>query len=168
MFFRRSPSSGGGCPGSRMQSWDEDNKNQSDSATDSVSESVKIESRLRQWPVQLTLVPPNAPYFQDADLAIVADCVPFAYGNFHDDFLKDRPIVIGCPKLDDLQSYVEKLTDIFKLNKMKSVEVLLMEVPCCGGIAQAARAARDQAGADFPITITTIGVRGEKFDSQSI
>ena len=149
-----------GCPGSAMQQFDD--QAQTDNPTGPVP------SRLAQWPVQLTLVPPNAPYFQDADLVVVADCVPFAYGNFHGDFLKGRPIVVGCPKLDNLPAYVEKLTEIFKINKLKSVEVMLMEVPCCGGLAQATKMAVVNANADIPVKITTIGVRGENMGTQQI
>jgi hypothetical protein len=123
-------------------------------------------SMLKQWPVQLALVPPQAAYFNGADLILVADCVPFAYNGFHENFLKGKAIVIGCPKLDDLQFYVEKLTQIFSCNKLNSLEVILMEVPCCGGLAQAARMAKERAGADFPIKVTTIGVRGENFGTR--
>ncbi len=113
-------------------------------------------------------MPSNAPYFKNVDLQIVADCVPFAYGNYHQDFLKDKPVVVGCPKLDDLNFYTEQLTQIFKENELKSVEILLMEVPCCSGIVQAAKVAREQSGAKFPIRLITIGVRGENFGTQEV
>ncbi len=151
-----------GCPGSAMQQFDDQE------STEAQGESVSIPSELRQWPVQLMLVPPTAPYFKNSELVITADCVPFAYGNFHQDFLKDKPIVIACPKLDDLQFYVGKLTEIFKANDLKSCEVLLMEVPCCGGLAEAARAAKEQAGATFPLKVTTVGVRGENMGTKEI
>ena len=152
----------GGCPGSAMRQFE----NASESLPDSPKQNIP--SELRQWPVQLKLVPSNAPYFKNVNLQIVADCVPFAYGNYHQDFLKDKPVVVGCPKLDDLNFYTEKLTQVFKENELKSVEVLLMEVPCCSGIVQAAKVAREQSGAQFPIKITTIGVRGENFGTQEI
>jgi NAD-dependent dihydropyrimidine dehydrogenase PreA subunit len=123
---------------------------------------------LAQWPVQLVLVPPRAPYFQNAELLVTADCVPFAHASYHRDFLAGKAVVVGCPKLDDLQGYVEKLTAIFRDNDLKSVEVLLMEVPCCGGIGRAAQIARDRAGADFPLKITTISVQGRVLGSQEI
>ena len=113
------------------------------------------------------LVPPDAPYFKNADLLIAADCIPFAYGNFHEHFLKDRAIVVGCPKLDNLQYYVEKLTEIFTVNNLRSIEVIIMEVPCCGGLGQAAQVARERAGVTVPLKITTIGVRGEHIGSRT-
>jgi hypothetical protein len=100
-----------------------------------------------------------------SDLLITADCVPFAFPDFHTRFLKGKALVVGCPKLDDLQHYLDKLTEIFMINDLKSVEVLKMEVPCCGGIAQAAVEARRQAGATCPLTITTIGIRGDLQES---
>lgn len=155
---------GSGCPGSASRQWDPAEVSNDSNET----EQTPSPSALGQWPIQLTLLPPNAPYFNDAELILTADCIPFAYNNFHQEFLKGKAIAIACPKLDDLQSYVDKLTQIFKSNKLKSVEVLLMEVPCCGGLAQAAQIARQQAGADFPLTVTTIGVKGEHFGTKSI
>lgn len=164
MFFKRKPDENSGCPGSSMRTWnpEENNAAKGDESSEKQSGSSG-RSSLAQWPVQLMLVPPTAPYFQDSDLVVVADCVPFAHGDFHDKFLKGRPIVVGCPKLDDLKFYVEKLTEIFRANKIRSVEVLLMEVPCCGGLAQATKEAKEQAESDFPLKVTTIGVRGENF-----
>lgn len=156
---------GGGCPGSAMRNWGNqpsvDETNGSDTSTTQPSQ-------LRQWPVQLMLLQPNAPYFQNADLLIAADCVPFAFSNFHGRFLKGKALVVGCPKLDDLQLYFEKMTQIFATNQLKSVEVLKMEVPCCGGIADAAVAARKEAGVEVPLTITTISVQGELLDQQQL
>lgn len=142
----------GGCPGSRMRQFN-----------DTVEEdsNVKVTSKLRQWPVQLQLVPPNAPYLMGADLLITADCVPFAYGNYHNDFLKGKAVVVGCPKLDDTQLYIERLEEMIRVNDLNSITVLRMEVPCCGGIAYAAKLARDNAEANVPITIVTIGIQGE-------
>ncbi|MFQ5499113.1 MAG: hypothetical protein ACE5FH_05540 [Candidatus Zixiibacteriota bacterium] len=159
MFDNKKPN--GGCPGSKMQQ----SAPLADSTDGEAGGSTTRQSELAQWPVQLTLVPPTAPYFKKAHLSLVADCVPFAYNDYHKDFLKGRSIVVGCPKLDDLQSYIDKLAEIFKQNDLKSVEVLLMEVPCCGGLAHAARVACEQAGVSTPIKVTTIGVRGENFGS---
>lgn len=142
----------GGCPGSRMRQFGKDVEE---------SSAVKITSRLRQWPVQLSLVPHNAPYFKNADLLITADCVPFAYGNYHNDFLKDKAVVVGCPKLDDADYYTKKLEDIIKTNNLESITVLKMEVPCCSGMAQAAKIARDRAGSDVPVKVVTIGIEGD-------
>ncbi len=157
---------GGGCPGSAMRNWG--NQPSVDESNDSDTSTNTQPSQLRQWPVQLMLLQPNAPYFQNADLLIAADCVPFAFSNFHGRFLKGKALVVGCPKLDDLQLYFEKMTQIFATNQLKSVEVLKMEVPCCNGIADAAVAARKQAGVEVPLTITTIGVQGELLDQQQL
>jgi hypothetical protein len=118
-------------------------------------------SRLAQWPVQLHLVPVNAPYFQNADLLIAADCVPFAYANFHSDFLAGKAVVIGCPKLDDNRFYLEKLTEIFRTSSVKSITVVRMEVPCCGGIVMAARQALAASGMDIPLREVSVSIRGE-------
>lgn len=156
----------GGCPGSAVREFQPVPVVAANPGGDCKSEAIPLKSQLAQWPVQLMLLPPTAPWFADADLVLAADCVPFAYANFHNDFLKGRSLAIGCPKLDDLQLYLQKLTEIFKANKLKSVEVLLMEVPCCGGLGQAAQAAKEQAGADFPLKITTFSLRGEILESQ--
>lgn len=152
-----------GCPGSAMRQWGERAPTVTTEAGVPGTPSARAAqpSQLRQWPVQLMLVPPMAPYFKNADLLIVADCVPFAFPDFHERFLKGKALVVGCPKLDNLQHYLEKLTEIFRTNDLKSVEVVKMEVPCCGGIAQAAIEARGRAGADFPLTVTTLGIRGD-------
>jgi Pyruvate/2-oxoacid:ferredoxin oxidoreductase delta subunit len=145
---------GGGCPGSRMRML------QIKEVEDTEKE-VKLSSKLKQWPVQLMLVPTAAPYFKGADLLITADCVPFAYANYHNDFLKGKAVVVGCPKLDDAGFYAEKLSDIIKINDLESVTVLRMEVPCCGGIAQAAKMGRDKSGINIPIKVVTISLEGE-------
>ena len=144
---------GGGCPGSRAMSFAKP------SAVG--QESVSRQSMLGQWPVQLHLVSTTAPYFQDADLLIVADCVPFAYADFHKDFLAGKAVVIGCPKLDDNQFYTQKLTELFQKSSLKSITVMKMEVPCCGGIAMAARQAFAASGKDIPYKEVTVGIRGE-------
>ena len=118
-------------------------------------------SQLTQWPVQLKLVPINAPYFQDADLLIAADCVPFAYPDFHQDFLKGKAVVVGCPKLDDIQFYKEKLTEIFKTNSIKSVTVPYMEVPCCFGLVKVTEDAIAASGKNIPFKKVKIGIRGD-------
>lgn len=144
---------GGGCPGSRMRVI---NKKE-----DKNDNSVKIESKLSQWPVQLKLVSANAPYFDKADLLVTADCVPFAYANYHNDFLKGRTVVVGCPKLDDNEYYTKKLEEIIRINDLESITVLRMEVPCCGGMSMAAKRARDNSGINIPIKVVTISIEGE-------
>lgn len=125
-------------------------------------------SRLGQWPVQLKLVSPQAEYFADADLLWVADCVPFAMGNFHEKFLKNHSIVIGCPKLDDSQFYIEKLSDILNANKLKSLTVVHMEVPCCSGLTYIAKQAIIQSGTEMSFEDVTIGLRGNIVKTETI
>lgn len=120
---------------------------------------VPVSSRLNQWPVQIKLVPPNAPYFENADLLIAADCTAFAYGNFHNDFIKNRITLIGCPKLDE-GDYSEKLTQIIRDNSIKSVTVVRMEVPCCGGIENAVKRALMNSGKFIPWSVVTISSDG--------
>jgi ferredoxin len=119
-----------------------------------------VASQLTHWPVQLKLVSPHAPYFADADLLLVADCVPFAMGDFHSRFLKGHSIVIGCPKLDDARFYIEKLTDILRANKLKSLSVVHMEVPCCHGLTRIAREALVKAEVKMTFEDVTIGLNG--------
>jgi len=127
-----------------------------------VVEDVRVKSELLNWPVQLFLAPPHAPYFENADLIIAADCVPFAYANFHQDFLKDKVLLIGCPKLDDAEFYIQKLTDIFKGSNIKSVSVVHMEVPCCFGLGYVVKEALTNSGKDIPFKDNIIGVNGER------
>jgi NAD-dependent dihydropyrimidine dehydrogenase PreA subunit len=152
---------GGGCPGSRMMEINRQESNQASASVSSDDIEVKIKPQLTQWPVQLMLVPQNAPYFEGADLLITADCVPFAYPNYHLDLLKGKKVVVGCPKLDDIQYYVEKLTGIVKTNNINSITVAFMEVPCCGGIVRAAEQALADSGKDLPLHKVKISINGE-------
>ena len=121
--------------------------------------SGEIPSELRQFPVQLKLVPVRAPYFDGADLLIAADCTAFAYGAFHRDFIRGRGVLVGCPKLDSVD-YAEKLTEIIRENDIKSVTVVRMEVPCCGGLELAAKKALQQSGKFIPWQVVTVTVDG--------
>mgnify|MGYP004655677143 FL=1 len=141
----------GGCPGSKLSRIMHGHGSHTD---------IKAESRLSQWPVQIKLVPVNAPYFDGADLLIAADCTAFAYGNFHNDFIKDKITLIGCPKLDSVD-YSEKLTAILAVNDIKSVTVVRMEVPCCGGIQTAVQKALDASGKNVPLNVTVISTDGK-------
>lgn len=114
----------------------------------------------RQWPVQLTLVPAKASYFEDADLAVVADCVAFACPDMHERFLQGRAVVVGCPKLDDGDYYVEKLAEIFRSNSVKSVSVVHMEVPCCFGLGRIVERALESARVSIPVDDITVGIDG--------
>jgi len=146
---------GGGCPGSRAMSFAKPE------AAAAAEPAGSRQSQLGQWPVQLTLVSTSAPYFQGADLLITADCVPVAYAGYHEDFLKGKAVVMGCPKLDDNNFYQQKLTELFTKSDVKSITVLKMEVPCCGGIAVAARQALAACGKQIPYKEITIGIQGQ-------
>jgi NAD-dependent dihydropyrimidine dehydrogenase PreA subunit len=145
-----------GCPGSAVQ----DRRDEKSSQT--TVEAGKLQTELRQWPIQLHLVPPTAPYLKNADLLIAADCVPFAYADFHRDFLKDKVLIIGCPKLDDAEFYVEKLANILKSNDIKSVTIVNMEVPCCFGLQRITEDAIKKSGKIITLRQTIITTRGEK------
>jgi len=148
---------GGGCPGSRAVSFTPVPV----VAAEAAGSLAVRPSQLAQWPVQLHLVPTSAPYFQDADLLITADCVPFAYADYHKDFLAGKSVVIACPKLDDNNAYLVKLTELFRVSRIKSITVLKMEVPCCGGIAMVAQQALTASGKEIPLKVVTISIRGE-------
>jgi NAD-dependent dihydropyrimidine dehydrogenase PreA subunit len=157
--------SGCGCQSSNAQSFKPKNveeglKVQTNIQLDTQPQAML--SQLTQWPVQLKLVSPAAPYFENADLLIAADCTAFAYGNFHNEFIKGKITVIGCPKLDDNQANIEKLTQIFANNTIKSITVVRMEVPCCGGIIQAVRQAMLKAECIVPYNEVTITYQGER------
>ena len=119
-----------------------------------------LSSQLQNFPVQIKLLPPNAPYLDNADLLIAADCTAYAYGNFHNDFMKNRVTLIACPKLD-MVDYSEKLTEIFRCNHIRSVTLTRMTVPCCGGLAMAVKRAIEQSGRQIPLNIVTISPNGQ-------
>jgi NAD-dependent dihydropyrimidine dehydrogenase PreA subunit len=141
-----------GCPGSAAKSI-------SRQESTAVTAAVHQTSQLQQWPVQIKLVPVNAPYFNDAKLLIAADCTAYAYANFHQDFIKGHITLVGCPKLDAVD-YSEKLTAIIKNNHIRSVTVVRMEVPCCGGIEAAAKTALQNSGKFIPWHVVTIATDG--------
>jgi len=120
-----------------------------------------VRSMLGHWPVQLTLVPPTAPFLQEADLILAGDCAPFAYARFHQEFLKDHALLVACPKLDDFQAHQVKLSDIVRCSSVKSITVVRMEVPCCSGLVHMAKQAIKDSGRDIPLKEVVVGVRGE-------
>ena len=124
--------------------------------------SEKRQSRISNWLYQLKLLPPNAPFFENADLVIAADCVPFAYADFHEDMLKNRTLAIGCPKLDDVNLYRSKLAEIFRTSNIRSVTVVNMEVPCCFGLTRLVQEALELSGKNVPLRQETISIKGEK------
>lgn len=148
-----------GCPGSMSKSLDRIHKTIEEEHRDNFDDKP-IQSELQQWPVQIKLVPPKAPYYEYADLLIAADCTAFAYANFHKDFMKNHITIIGCPKLDDVD-YSKKLSEILKNNNIKSVKILRMEVPCCGGLEYAAIQALKDSGKTIPCQTITISCNGQ-------
>ncbi len=147
-----------GCPGSRMMQMDRDADEESPAGR-----GEHQPSQLRQWPVQIRLVPVHAPYFQGANLLIAADCTAYAYAAFHRDFIRGKITLVGCPKLDGVD-YSEKLTEIFRSNEIASVTIVRMEVPCCQGLEVAARKALRSSGKLIPWQTVTVSVDGRILD----
>lgn len=147
-----------GCPSAHVQTFS------SRVACPSANESrprVKDESALRHWPVQIRLVPASAPFLRNADLLVAADCAPVAYPNFHAHFLQGKVVLVGCPKFDDNQLYLEKFTEIFQKAGIRSVTCLVMEVPCCQGLPVIVKMAMDKAGKSIPMEYVMIGLQGD-------
>ncbi len=142
---------GFGCPGSRAARIERDNAQP--------AERVAVQSQLQQWPCQIKLVPPAAPYFNQADLLIAADCTAYAYANMHQDFMQGKITLIGCPKLDE-GNYADKLGQIFQANHINSITVVRMEKPCCGGLVHAAQQALLHSGKEIPFQFVVIGIDG--------
>jgi ferredoxin len=142
-----------GCPSTRSV----------DFAGNSVTQQTTAETKpeLTNWPVQLKLIATNAPYLNDADLLLAADCTAFSAVNFHSRFIKGKKLVIACPKLDDAQLYYEKLTEMFRTNSIKSITVIRMEVPCCGGLIYLTKESVKASGKDIPIKEIVIGIKGD-------
>lgn len=150
---KSAPKETSGCPGVTTIS-----KNQEGSC--SSSQDLTFDSELSQWPIQIKLVNPYAEYFSKSNVLIAADCTAYAYASIHQDFMKDHITLIGCPKLDDTNDYFEKITEIFKENEIKSITVLRMEVPCCGGLVNMINKAYEEAGLQIPYRKVTIGIEG--------
>ena len=146
-----------GCPGSKMMDFTE-----TELAAEGNKSFLGGISQLRQWPVQIMLVPPSAPYLKDSDILIAADCVPFAYPDFHEGLLKEKVLLVGCPKLDDTEDYREKITHILTNNEVKSITYAHMEVPCCFGLIDIIKSAIINSGKDIPFKEVTISIRGKR------
>lgn len=142
------------CPGSMAKTIRRD-----ENISSVTTEKVNVNSMLKQWPVQIKLAPIKAPYFDNANLLIAADCTAYAYGNFHNEFMKNKITLIGCPKLD-MVDYSEKLTEIIRQNDIMSVTIVRMEVPCCGGIVEAVKRALIDSGKFIPWQVVTISADG--------
>jgi len=149
------------CPSVKVMQLEKDLKEKP-----AVNLAEKRVSRISNWPYQLKLLPPNAPFFENTDLLIAADCVPFAYADFHEDMLKGKTLAIGCPKLDDATLYRNKLAEIFRNSNIRSVTVVNMEVPCCFGLHRLVKEALELSGKSVPLRQQTISIKGEKI-SQS-
>ena len=145
-----------GCPGTQSKAIHRE-------SSGCAAPAASVDSQLSQWPVQIKLVPIKAPYFDGANLLVAADCTAYAYGNFHNEFIRNRITLIGCPKLDE-GDYAEKLTAILANNNIKSVTVVRMEVPCCGGIENAVKRALQASGSFIPWNIVTISTNGTKLN----
>lgn len=150
---------GGGCPGSRVHIM----QHQKEAETEACATNFQMSSQLANWPVQIKLAPINAPYFNSAKLLIAADCTAYAYANFHREFIRGKVALIGCPKLDNID-YSEKLTAIIQNNDIKSVTIVRMEVPCCGGLEMAAKKALQASGKFIEWQVVTISIDGKIID----
>jgi ferredoxin len=151
-----------GCPGAASMDFRINREQAENTGKEKVSDLTDTSSELRQWPVQLHLLNPRASYFRDADVLLAADCAAFAMGDFHARYLKGKSLAIACPKLDtNKESYLQKLTSMIADSQIRSLQVVIMEVPCCGGLLQMAKTARENAGRNLPIKKSVISVQGE-------
>ena len=148
----------GGCPGSRMRMLEQPGE-----AGSNIAEPMRQAPQLRNWPVQIKLAPINAPYFNKTKLLIAADCTAYAYANFHQEFMRGKVTLVGCPKLDAVD-YSEKLTEIIRSNEIQEVTIVRMEVPCCGGLEMAAKKALQASGKFIPWQVVTISIDGKILD----
>ena len=156
-----SDSCASGCPGSAPVVFDIDTNAVNNAGGISEDTGAGAPSTLRQWPVQMHLINPKAPYFHNADVVLAADCTAFSLGNFHSHYLKGKSLAIACPKLDSgMEVYVEKLTSMIDDTKINTLHVMIMEVPCCGGLIQMAQMAASNANRKIPVKKTVVGIRG--------
>jgi len=155
---------GGGCPGTLARQF----QPKGGGCCGAEGEPAPAASELANWPLQLHLVPPTAPYLQGADLLFAADCVGFALPDFHARLLRGKQLVIACPKLDDTDAYLEKLTELFARSAVRSVEVAHMEVPCCFGLRRLVEMAIQRAGVDVPLTVTKVGIGGDVLERTTV
>ncbi len=159
----------GGCPGSRSQVFEKQGLSAPHpGAASGPTEGLPVSSRLSNWPVQIMLVPVQAPYLNGARLVIAADCAPFAYADFHRRFLDGKTLLIGCPKLDNTDVYVQKLTEIFRLNDIASVDVVYMEVPCCSGLVHMVKTALENSGKSIPAVLSRVGIKGDFVEERAL
>jgi ferredoxin len=153
------PNKTGGCPSAGLQTFAP--KSQTSCQKANIPVKLGATSALSHWPVQIRLVPPTAPFLQQADLLIAADCTTLAYAGFHQDLLQNRVVMMGCPKFDDGDAYVQKLSEIFSSARLKSICIAIMEVPCCQNMKNIVKAALDQAQVEIPVEVVVVNVQGD-------
>ncbi len=167
----QAPAFSGGCPSARLQSFGtpESAAAAPPRADLSASDAADLEqSALSHWPVQIMLVPPTAPFFKGADLLVLADCVPVAFPTVHRDFIKGKAVLMGCPKLDNAQYYIEKFAQICKESGVKSITTVVMEVPCCGGLPMIVKKGMEMSGVTIPMEQVVISTRGQILDRRQV
>jgi hypothetical protein len=152
-----------GCPSSQIQSF-----SQCSQANQPVQQSTGGLSALTHWPVQIRLVPPDAPFLKGADLLVVADCVPVAFPGLHQNFLQGKTVMIGCPKFDDTESYIDKFAAIFQTAGIKSITTMVMEVPCCSGLPMIVKKGLEKAGRRIPSTEVVVSTRGAILEERKV
>jgi Pyruvate/2-oxoacid:ferredoxin oxidoreductase delta subunit len=161
------PAFGGGCPSATVQTFVPREKLEAARGPAADADQGAAPG-LTHWPIQIRLVPPTAPFLKNADLLVVADCVPPAYPNFHSDFMAGKVVMMGCPKFDDAQSYIDKFTEVFKTAGIRSVTSVYMDVPCCSGLPMIVKKAMADAGVDIPFQEAIIGRKGERLENRRI
>lgn len=154
-----------GCPSAQIQTFESPLVGRADNKPDTHESAA---SALSHWPVQIRLVPPKAPFLQGAHLLVAADCTPVAYPHFHRDFLEAKVVMVGCPKFDDAEAYIQRFADIFKTAHIKDVTVVVMEVPCCQGLPVIIKKAMEIAGKSIPLEQITISARGEVLERERL
>jgi Pyruvate/2-oxoacid:ferredoxin oxidoreductase delta subunit len=165
------PMVSGGCPSAKLQTFSAKETLSASSPCQTANQPAAFEhseSALSHWPVQIMLVPPNAPFLKNADLLVVADCVPITYPEFHRDFLKGKAVMMGCPKFDDTQHYIEKFSQICKVSGIKSITNVVMEVPCCSALPMIVKKGMELSGVTIPMEEVVISTRGKVLDRRRI
>jgi ferredoxin len=152
-----------GCPSSQMQSF----LSTACQGANQPAAIAETESALAHWPIQINLVPPHAPFLKNADLLVVADCAPLAIPDFHSRFLKGRAVMVGCPKFDNAEAYIEKFAQVFGTAGVKSITTVVMEVPCCAGLPYIVKKGLEKSGANIPLTEVVVSTRGQILEEQA-
>ena len=164
------PAFSGGCPSARLQAFDTPQPAAAAPRADlSAADTTDLEqSALSHWPVQIMLVPPTAPFLKDADLLVLADCVPVAFPTVHRDFIKGKAVLMGCPKLDNAEFYIEKFAQICKESGVNKITTVIMEVPCCGGLPMIVKKGMEMSGVNIPMEQVVISTRGQILDRRQV